>query len=69
MDGGTLRPSIASLHHTNSSISSKFQPPQDYNLYNWLIKKLNKLRKRTKGRENEHYLKVKKHAKKIVESR
>lgn len=68
-EGGVLKSSH--LQHTNSSLSSKFRPPQDYNLYNWLIKKLNieLARRRMRGRENVHSARVKKWALKIVESR
>ncbi len=72
MEGGVLHQTTPHLLHEHSALSSKFRPPPDYNVFDWLVGKLNKLnkaRKRQKNRENRNWIKMKKKFQKVVESR
>lgn len=56
------------LQHEQSVMSSRYRPPLDYNIFNWLAAKLNKTRRKMKAHENRYWIKAKMMAKKIVES-
>lgn len=74
LEGGVLRPSYTQLQldsrhmpHQDSTLRSRFRPPLDFSISNWLVPRLNRLRKKMKSKENARWMRVKNWAQRIVE--